>query len=91
MGIDHSDFSAFRRSHFQLADPLIRMPLEGKLSKPDRSWGSGAVWLTRKVGDAGDPSLRLKNGYAQDDNAVQKGKLHYHFYAHFVGAMPKIV
>jgi hypothetical protein len=23
--------------------------------------------LTRKTGEAGDPSLRLKNGYAQDD------------------------
>jgi hypothetical protein len=25
-------------------------------------------WLTRKAGQAGDPSLRLKNGFAQDDN-----------------------
>jgi len=28
------------------------------------------VWLTRWAGQAGDPSLRLKNGYAQDDAAV---------------------
>jgi hypothetical protein len=27
-----------------------------------------AVRLTRKAGSAGDPSLRLKNGSAQDDN-----------------------
>jgi hypothetical protein len=26
------------------------------------------VWLTRGGGGAGDPSLRLKNGSAQDDN-----------------------
>jgi hypothetical protein len=25
-------------------------------------------WLTRKAGQAGDPSLRLTNGFAQDDN-----------------------
>jgi len=25
-------------------------------------------WLMRKAGQAGDPSLRLKNGFAQDDN-----------------------
>jgi hypothetical protein len=32
------------------------------------SWsGSGAVWLTRWTSAAGDPSLRLKNGSAQDD------------------------
>ena len=29
--------------------------------------GSGAVWLARRAGSAGDPSLRLKNGCAQDD------------------------
>ena len=28
-----------------------------------------AVWLAREAGAAGDPSLRLKNGYAQDDTA----------------------
>jgi len=31
--------------------------------------GSGGVWLTRWAGWAGDPSLRLKNGSAQDDKA----------------------
>jgi hypothetical protein len=30
--------------------------------------GSEAVWLTLYVGSAGGPSLRLKNGCAQDDN-----------------------
>jgi hypothetical protein len=29
-----------------------------------------AVQLTRVAGEARDPSLRLKNGFAQDDNAV---------------------
>jgi hypothetical protein len=27
-----------------------------------------AVWLTRWVGGAGDPSLRLRSGSAQEDN-----------------------
>jgi hypothetical protein len=27
--------------------------------------------LTREAGGAGGPSLRLKNGYAQDDNAIR--------------------
>jgi hypothetical protein len=31
---------------------------------------SGAVWLMRWAAKAGDPSLRLKNGYAQDDKVV---------------------
>jgi len=43
------------------------------------NFGGGAVWLaldTRGVGDPFDKlragsSLRLKNGYAQDDNAVR--------------------
>jgi outer membrane lipoprotein-sorting protein len=39
--------------------------------------GSGAIWLTRQAGKAGDPSLRLKNGYAQDDGVIQQCKLHY--------------
>jgi hypothetical protein len=30
----------------------------------------GAVWLTPWAGSAGDPSLRLKNGFAQDDKVV---------------------
>jgi hypothetical protein len=29
-----------------------------------------ADWLTRQSGKVGDPSLRLKNGYAQDDAGV---------------------
>ena len=30
--------------------------------------GSGVVvWLTRQAGQEGDPSLRLKNGFVQDD------------------------
>jgi hypothetical protein len=32
--------------------------------------GSGAIWLTRWAGNGGDPSLRLTNGYAQDDKDV---------------------
>jgi len=32
--------------------------------------GGGAFWLTREASEAGDPSLRPKNGYAQDDTAV---------------------
>jgi len=32
--------------------------------------GSGPAWLTRWAGQVGDPSLRLKNGYAQDDAIV---------------------
>ena len=32
--------------------------------------GSGAVWLTLCAGYDGDPSLRLKNGFAQDDRVV---------------------
>jgi hypothetical protein len=31
------------------------------------SLDSDAVWLTRRAGGVCDPSLRLKNGYAQDD------------------------
>ena len=31
---------------------------------------SGAVWLARWAGSAGDPSLRLKNGSALDDGAA---------------------
>jgi hypothetical protein len=31
------------------------------------SEGGCAVGLTREAGYMGDPSLRLKNGYAQDD------------------------
>ncbi len=27
-------------------------------------------WLTHQAGSAGDPSLRLKSGYAQDDDVV---------------------
>jgi len=34
--------------------------------------------LTRKAAGAGDPSLRLKNGCAQDDNTVSKAELHHH-------------
>ncbi len=42
-------------------------------------FGSGAVRLTRKAGDTGDPSLRLKNGYAQDDTALRfELKLHHY-------------
>ena len=33
-------------------------------------------WLTRQVGGAGDPSLRLKNGCTQDDNAMWKPELY---------------
>jgi len=29
-----------------------------------------SFWLTLDAGAAGDPSLRLKNGYAQDDTTV---------------------
>jgi hypothetical protein len=36
------------------------------------------VWLTRQAGESGGPSLRLKNGYAQDDTAVWKARLHHH-------------
>jgi len=39
-------------------------------SQRTREWCSGAVWLTHQAGEAGDPSLRLKNGYAQDDKVV---------------------
>jgi hypothetical protein len=31
------------------------------------NFGGGAIWLARRAGQAGDPSLRLKNGCAQDD------------------------
>jgi len=34
------------------------------------NFGSRAIGLTRRAGQAGDPSLRLKNGYAQDDAVV---------------------
>jgi hypothetical protein len=42
---------------------------------------AGAVWLTLEGGDERDPSLRLKDGYAQDDTdaqdaVVQKTELH---------------
>jgi len=40
------------------------------------SKGSDAVWLTLLAGQAGDPSLHLKNGYAQDD-AGQEAQLHH--------------
>src|ERR1700722_8145913 len=33
---------------------------------------SGAVRLTRQASEAGDPSLRLKNGCAQDDTCYKK-------------------
>jgi Ca-activated chloride channel homolog len=36
----------------------------------------GAGWLTRWAGEAGGPSLRLKNGSAQDDSRRVTGKLH---------------
>jgi len=49
--------------------------------------GSRAVWLTRQAGQAGDPSLRLKNGYAQDDTAIEGAKLrHYLAIAYFAEA-----
>jgi hypothetical protein len=31
------------------------------------NFGGGAIWLARRAGEAGGPSLRLKSGYAQDD------------------------
>jgi hypothetical protein len=31
------------------------------------NFGGDAIWLARRAGQAGDPSLRLKNGCAQDD------------------------
>ena len=31
------------------------------------NFGGGAIWLVRRAGQAGDPSLRLKSDYAQDD------------------------
>ena len=40
--------------------------------------GSGAIWLTLQAGEAGDPSLRLKSGYAQDDSVIQKCELHHY-------------
>ena len=38
----------------------------------------GAVWLTHWAGEAGDPSLRLKNGFAQDDNRFETVKLNHY-------------
>jgi len=36
-----------------------------------RHWARGcAVWLTRSAGWAGDPSLRLNSGSAQDDKLI---------------------
>ena len=32
-----------------------------------------AVWLPRGAGRNGDPSLRLKNGYVQDDKVREMG------------------
>ncbi len=32
----------------------------------------GAIRLSRQTGRAGDPSLRMKNGYAQDDAEGRK-------------------
>ena len=37
------------------------------------NFGGGAIWLARRAGQAGDPSLRLKSGYAQDD-ADERGE-----------------
>jgi hypothetical protein len=36
-----------------------------------------AAWLAHEAGSAGDPSLRLKDGYAQDDDVVLKVKGRY--------------
>ncbi|HXC44094.1 MAG TPA: hypothetical protein VNY51_11310 [Candidatus Dormibacteraeota bacterium] len=38
---------------------------------------AGGVWLTLDTRDARDPSLRLKSGYAQDDNAVENTEPHH--------------
>ena len=38
----------------------------------------GAVWLTHWAGEAGDPWLRLKNGFAQDDNRFETVKLNHY-------------
>jgi hypothetical protein len=32
---------------------------------------SGELWLTLYAGYAGDPSLRLKNGFARDDKSFE--------------------
>jgi hypothetical protein len=38
----------------------------------------GEVWLTRRASGAGDPSLRLKGGSAQDDKRLAMVILHDH-------------
>jgi hypothetical protein len=53
---------------------LDRLSTEGYRPAMIR-FGSGAIWLTRWAGGAGDPSRRLgfsamRLGYAQDDRVV---------------------
>jgi hypothetical protein len=50
-------------------------------SDEDRRGSLGAIWLTREASEAGDPSLRLKNGFAQDDNFEKKFELGNHLKA----------
>ena len=38
-------------------------------------WASSVEFGIRAKPVVGDPSLRLKNGYAQDDNLIHKWKL----------------
>jgi hypothetical protein len=47
--------------------------IHSSYQNPENSSNDGDS-LTREAGGAGDPSLRLKNGSAQDDNAVQRAK-----------------
>jgi hypothetical protein len=35
-------------------------------------FGKDTGWLTREGGSEGDPSLRLKNGFARDDKALMR-------------------
>jgi hypothetical protein len=39
-------------------------------------WRSDSVWLARKAGGLGDPSLRLKSGSTLDDAAAEEWLVH---------------
>jgi hypothetical protein len=49
--------------------------------------GGGAAWLTRCAGSEGDPSLRLKDGSAQDDRIVRP-RNHCYFWIVNLGRVP---